>query len=82
VSKKLDAVAAIKAAIPKPQSMRWNDRIDPKHSDTLREIEAAYLAGEFGAKKLPAHTAIAKFLNERGISNVGHQGVRQWLEKR
>jgi len=82
MAKKADAIAAIKAAIPKPKSLRWEHRVAPEHMETLREIEAAYMAGEFGAKKHPAHIAISRFLNERGISAVGHQGVRQWLERR
>jgi hypothetical protein len=82
VSKKIDAIAAIKAAIPKPQSMRWHDRVDPAHLETLRQIEAAFLAGEFGTKKRPAFVAIASYLNTAGIASIGHQGVREWLEKR
>lgn len=82
MTQKPDPIAAIKAAIPKPQSLRWQHRVAPEHVDTLRQIEAAYLAGEFGAKKKPAHVAIAQYLNDQGISTVGHQGVREWLEKR
>ncbi len=82
MSKKIDPIAAIKAAIPKPQSMRWHDRVDPSHLETLRQIEAAFLAGEFGTKKKPAFVAIAKYLNDQGITTVGHQGIREWLEKR
>jgi hypothetical protein len=82
VSKKLDAIAAIKAAIPKPQSMRWNDRVGVEHAETLKQIEAAFLAGEFGTKKKPAYVAIAAYLTTAGIASIGHQGVREWLEKR
>ena len=82
MSKKIDPIAAIKAAIPKPQSMRWHDRVDPAHLETLRQIEAAFVAGEFGSKRKPAYVAIAAYLNTAGISSIGHQGVREWLEKR
>lgn len=82
MSDTLDAVAAIKAAIPKPQSQRWYSRVSPEHAEVLKQIEAAFLAGEFGTKKKPAFVAISKYLNEQGITTVGHQGVREWLEKR
>jgi hypothetical protein len=79
---KTDAVSAIKAAMPKPQSMRWFHRVSPEHAKTLAEISAAFTAGEFGTKKKPAFVAIAKYLNDQGITTVGHQGIREWLEKR
>jgi len=82
VSKKLDAVAAIKAAIPQRRSMKWQDRVSPEHAETLRNIREAFDAGEFGTKRKPAYIAIATYLNEQDISTVGHQGVREWLEKR
>ena len=82
MSKKIDPIAAIKAAIPKPQLMWWHDRVDPAYFETLRQIEAAFLAGEFGTKKRPAFVAIASYLNTAGIASIGHQGVREWLEKR
>jgi putative Ca2+/H+ antiporter (TMEM165/GDT1 family) len=82
MAKKDDVITAIKAAIPKPQSMRWSDRVAPEHAETLAQIEAAFLAGEFGSKRKPAYVAIAAYLNTAGISSIGHQGVREWLEKR
>jgi hypothetical protein len=82
VSDTLDPVAAIKAAIPQPQSQRWYSRVSPEHAEILKQIEAAFIAGEFGTKKKPAYVAIAAYLGKAGIASIGHQGVREWLEKR
>jgi hypothetical protein len=59
----------------------WYQRVAPEHADTVNEIRQLWEAGKFGRKKYPAGKAIAKFLHDRGIANVGPQGVIRWLEK-
>ena len=81
MSDTLDPVAAIKAAIPGRRPISWEHRVAPEHAETLRQIKAAYRAGEFGTKQKPAAVAISEFLNREGIATVGFQGVKEWLAK-
>jgi hypothetical protein len=69
------------AQIPAPRAQSWDQRIDPEHVDTLREIREAWLTGRLGTKRITAARAIAKTLNAKGIAKVGPQGVLAWLER-
>ena len=65
-----------------PKNMRtlnWEQKVKPEHQSALAEIRAAWLEGEFGHSIYPAARAIAKTLNESGISDVRHSGVLRWL---
>lgn len=62
-------------------SQAWYQRISPEHAETVKEIHDLWVAGKFGRKKYPAAKAVAKFLHDRGIANIGPQGVIRWLEK-
>ena len=69
------------ANIKERASQSWYQRVAPEHADTVKEIHDLWAAGKFGTKKYPAAKAVAKFLNDRGIANIGPQGVIRWLEK-
>lgn len=79
---KVELLDEIRANIPSGKALRWHDRVAQEHQATLAEIRRAYLAGEFGPGKKPVCRGIAKYLNENGISPVGHHGVLQWLEEK
>ena len=75
-------LAEIKANIPSGKVLRWYERVAPEHQETLAEIRRAYAAGEFGPSKRPVSKAISKYLNDHGISTVGHNGVELWLDQK
>jgi hypothetical protein len=52
---------------------------DPLLSDPAA-LKAAWLAGELGTRKKTLARNISARLNERGISDVGEQGVIAWLD--
>lgn len=79
---KTSLLAEIKANIPSSRALRWCDRVTPEHLPTLDEIRRAYKAGELGPGKKPVCKAIAKYLNDHGISTVGYHGVLHWLEEK
>ena len=65
-----------------PKNMRtlnWEQKVKPEHQSALAEIRAAWLEGKFGHSIYPAARAIAKTLNESGISGVRQNGVLRWL---
>ena len=78
---KAGVIDAIKANLPPANCHSWEYRVDPKHAGTLKEIKDAWKRGEFGSRRITAARAIAKFLNGQGISQIGTQGVLQWLAK-
>ena len=59
----------------------WYERISPEHREELDAIKAAWHAGELGTRRKTLARAIAANMRERGISDVGEQGVVAWLEK-
>lgn len=74
-------VTQISKNLPKDNRVvSWEDKIKPEHRAVLAEIRAAWLEGKFGHAVYPAARAIAKTLNETGISPVRHSGVLRWLK--
>lgn len=82
-------VAAVIESMP-PRvhgSLPWYERVAPEHREELDELKAMWRAGRLRDKSgqaLPKNTAarlISMKLNEGGISNVGTQGVNEWLGK-
>lgn len=65
---------------PNGRTIRWEDRVAAEHRPILEEIKAAWSAGELGASVHRAALAVAKTLNECGVSPVGQDGVRRWLQ--
>lgn len=79
--KSASPIDEIVSLLPPKRALSWDHQIADEHRETLVEIKAAYVAGKFGTKKATAARAIAQWINAQGISNVGRQGVLQWLEK-
>jgi hypothetical protein len=76
-------VAAVIESLPRKVhgTPRWHERVAPEHQAELEELKAAWKSGEL---KVPRNTAarfIAAQLRERGIANIGTQGVSEWLGK-
>lgn len=83
-SQKSALVDAVKAAITQHRSgyQPWHKRVAPEHLDELLEVRRQWLAGELGTKLSPVARAISQQLAERGIANIGLQGVQDWLKDR
>lgn len=83
-NQKSGLVEAIKAAVEerKPGYLPWYQRVAEEHVDELLEVRRQWLAGELGSKLSPVARAISQQLAERGIANVGIQGVQDWLRQR
>lgn len=60
---------------------RWHEKIAPEHVEELAAIKAAWVAGELGTRKKTLARNISARLRERGISEVGEQGVIAWLDE-
>jgi len=60
---------------------RWHEKLAPKHAQELAAIKAAWRAGELGTRKKTLARNISTRLRERGISEVGEQGVIAWLDE-
>jgi len=58
---------------------RWYENVDAEHLEELNAIKAAWRAGELGTRKKTLARNISARLRERGISDVGEQGVIAWL---
>jgi len=61
-------------------SKRWYEKVAAEHQAELAAIKAAWLAGELGSRKKTLARNISARLRERGISDVGEQGVIAWLD--
>lgn len=58
----------------------WWERVAPEHLDELHAIKAQWKAGNLGKRKKTLARSLSANMRERGISDVGHQGVITWLE--
>jgi hypothetical protein len=59
----------------------WYEQLTPEHRKELDAIRSEWASGKLGTRKKTVARAIADNMRTRGISNVGMQGVRAWLEK-
>jgi hypothetical protein len=75
----LDDVREAMAAV-RHGSQRWYEKVAPEHQAELAALKAAWLAGELGTRKKTLARNISARLRERGISDVGEQGVIAWLD--
>jgi hypothetical protein len=81
MAKATSIVDQIAAAIPESQSGKpWWFRITPEQREFVAPVMAAWKAGRFGTRKMPAARAISKTLTEHGIK-IGAQGVLAWLNR-
>lgn len=76
----LDDVREAMAAVRHGPS-RWYERVAPEHLAELAAIKEAWKAGELGTKKKTLARNISIKLRARGISDIGEQGVVQWLNE-
>ena len=60
---------------------RWHEKVADEHQAELAAIKAAWQAGELGTRKKTLARTISARLRERGISDVGEQGVIAWLDE-
>lgn len=65
----------------KPRGPAWYQRIDPKHQATLDELAEAWLAGRLGSEVTGAARAVSATLQDLGVTTVGWQGVKTWLQR-
>ena len=61
-------------------SKKWYEKVADEHQAELAALKAAWRAGELGSRKKTLARNISARLNERGISDVGEQGVIAWLD--
>lgn len=59
----------------------WYRKVSRDHADTLAELLEAWKSGRLGKHRMTAARAISKILRDRGIANVGPQGVDVWLQR-
>ena len=60
---------------------RWHEKISPEHLEELNAIKAAWRAGELGTRKKTLARNISTRLRERGITDIGYNGVIAWLDE-
>ena len=58
----------------------WWQRIDQAYAAELEELLAAWRAGELGPHMRPVARSVVQYLAEKGIADVGEQGVVAWLK--
>jgi hypothetical protein len=75
----LDDVREAMAAV-RHGSKKWFEKVADEHQAELAAIKAAWLAGELGSRRKTLARNISARLRERGISDVGEQGVIAWLD--
>lgn len=59
----------------------WYRKVGQEHAATLAELLEAWKSGRLGKHRMTAARAISKILRDRGIADVGRQGVDQWLAR-
>ena len=75
----LDDVREAMAAV-RHGGKKWHEKVADEHQAELAALKAAWLAGELGSRKKTLARNISARLQERGISDVGEQGVIAWLD--
>lgn len=65
-----------------PGFLPWHKRLAEEHRENVEDFRRAWLAGEFGSQLEPVARAVAAYLREHGICEIGTQGVRAWLKQR
>ena len=75
----LDDVREAMAAV-RHGSKKWHEKVAAEHQAELAALKAAWRAGELGTRKKTLARNISARLQERGISDVGEQGVIAWLD--
>lgn len=77
-TKLLDAVRTDAGIVPR-RSLGWEQQIADEHRAEVDEIRQAYRDGTLVGHVETLSKVISKHLRERGISTIGHDGVKRWL---
>jgi hypothetical protein len=75
----LDDVRQAMAAV-RHGSKKWHEKVADEHQAEIAAIKAAWLAGELGSRRKTLARDLSARMRERGISDVGEQGVIAWLD--
>lgn len=59
----------------------WFERIAPEHQKELLEIKKAWREGSLKSSAFRLAEDISQSCRELGVSNIGTQGVIQWLRR-
>jgi len=72
---------AVRAAVPPApvRSVTWIARLAPEVAAELEAIKAAWKAGRQPGSKRALATVLVAELHDRGLSDIGLQGVTAWL---
>lgn len=76
--KQNDFVASVRELVPARRQTRWFERLSPENAERLRAAGEAWLKGDLGKYQRPVAVAIAKRLNEYGVT-ISECAVREWL---
>ena len=71
----LTASSVVQGTIP------WHKRLAAEHEQEVLELKAAWLTGKVPFPLRTYARAISKHLRDRGIANIGEQGVQSWLTR-
>lgn len=74
----IDAVSGDPGIVPRT-CISWDRRLPEEHRAEVEEIREAYRTGKLQGPRETLAKVISKHLRERGISNIGHDGVKRWL---
>lgn len=82
--KRASLTDAIRSAVPPVvrRQLSWWERLDAATVAELEAIRDDWRSGRIPGSKSSLAKAIAKELAERGLSDIGAQGVTAWLGKR
>ena len=77
----LDSVLASAEELSRRTVAVWEDRVAPEHIQELRDIKAAWRAGQIAGPTSRVAKLISEEMAVRGIAIVGGQGVISWLKR-
>lgn len=77
-----DLASSIRAALPsgKPGSLAWFQRIPPEVLADLEALKREHREGKLPGTMTGLARTISNELLARGLSNIGPQGVIEWLK--
>jgi hypothetical protein len=80
MAKQTDFVAQVRELVPAKRQKTWIDRLDAANAERLKAAGDAWVKGELGKYQRPVAVAIAKRLQEYGVT-ISECSVREWLAK-
>jgi hypothetical protein len=80
MAKANDFVAQVRELVPVNRQKTWIDRLDAANAERLKAAGDAWIRGELGKYQRPVAVAIAKRLQEYGVT-ISDCSVREWLAK-